>query len=65
MASVSAAKFAEIEQQFPTWAQKFPASERDAMLSEDLFAGKSVASVLISIVVFGLVTMISTVLFCL
>lgn len=65
MATVSQPRFAEFERKFPQWVGYFPEQQRTTMLEEDLFAGKSVACVLIAIVLFGFASMITTVLFCL
>ena len=50
------------ESEHPVWYRRFSGKQQDRLLNEDLTAGKRIASILVSIVSFGLVSMVVSVL---
>ncbi len=62
MATVSQNQFDLIERSHPCWTHSFSGDERSQMLDDDLWAGTSVAGVLIAVITFGLCAIILTLL---
>lgn len=57
-----AAEFEQLEKTHPCWTRSFAPEQRWAMVNDDLTAGRSVATVLISVVSLGLFAIIATLL---
>jgi len=62
VAAISAAEMEEFEASHPIWTRAFAREDREAMLAEDMFSGRSVVTLLFTIVTIGLTTMVLTVL---
>lgn len=69
MATASSHRYAEqliaLEKSHPIWASRFGLDQREEMVEQDLFAGRSVSIVLVAVVTLGFSAIVATVLACL